>query len=260
MYADAKEKMANKNWDGAIEALRGLEAAHPYGVYAEQAQLDTIFIYYMSADAGLVSSAVDRFVKLHPTHSSVDYTYYLKGLVSFEEDKSLIGFITGKNDLSDRDSTNIQEALTAFEQVYTLYPDSQYAPDSRRRAKYLRNAMSKNEISIAQYYYSRNAHVAAVNRARGVVENYSSTPAVEDALGIMMFSYTKMGLPELATDSRRVLELNYPKSDYLVMAIDNVKFGNQSGQLIGEDEDGEGWFASMRSNFSKMKGWFSKEE
>lgn len=251
IYARAQESMADGDWSQAIEELRSLEARYPYGVYAEQALLDTIYAHYQAGNSGLALSSADRFIKLHPTHRSVDYAHYLKGLASFEEDRTLFGRIMGKADLSDRDSARIYSALTAFEQVYTLFPDSQYAPESRKRAQYLRYALSRSEVGVAKYYYSRGAHVAVVNRARTVLERYSETPAAEDALALMMFSYAQMGMTTLSEDTRRVLELNYPDSEYLSMDAQTATFGERRPDY-GESKvlrTGSRWLASFRKLF-----------
>ncbi len=250
LYQTARTAMSKRQWVSAIEILRTLEAQYPYGVYAEQAQLDTIYVYYLSEQTGLALAAADRFIKLNPTHASVDYAYYLKGLVAYTEKKTMLGKLMGQDDLSDRDTASIRNALGAFEEVYTLFPDSQYAPESKKRAKYLRNALARKEIAVAKYYFSRGAHVAVVNRAKGVVENYSSEPAVEDALALMMFSYLQMGFNDLATDSRRVLELNFPDSRYLDMKSRKVNFSKQRGSPL-EEEDDDGWFSSIKDIFSK---------
>ena len=215
LYARAKSSLDKGNWRTAVERLRELEAKFPYGVHAEQAQLDTAYAYYKNSEPGLAIAAADRFIKLHPTHKSVDYAYYLKGLSSFEEDKSNFGFLLGKSDLSDRDPALILNALNAFKDVYTLFPNSRYAPSARERVGYLTDALARHEITIASYYYSHDAHVAVVNRAKGVVENYPDAASVEEALALLMLSYEKMGLAELSDDSRRVLELNFPDSEYL---------------------------------------------
>lgn len=251
LYEDARTAISKKRYESAIEILRTLEGKYPYGVYAEQAQLDTIYVYYLSEQPGLALAAADRFIKLHPTHKSVDYAYYLKGLVTYNEDKSLMGQITGQDDLSDRDASAIRASLAAFEELYTLYPESQYGPEARKRAKYLTNALARNEIAVARYYYSRGAYVAVVNRAKGVVEQFSATPSVEQALALMMFSYTKMGFDDLSADSRRVLELNFPDTEYLAMDVNRVKFstqGGSSGQVSTEED--EGWLSSLKDFLS----------
>ena len=43
------------------------------------------------------------------------------------------------------------------------------------------------------------------------METYARTPASAGALSIMTQAYVKMGMPQLAADSLRVLERNYPQ-------------------------------------------------
>lgn len=215
LYAKAQAQLADSEWEDAIDTLQKIEAEYPYDEHATQAMIDTIYAYYRFGDIAMVKASADRFIKLHPTNESVAYAYYLKGLVSFREDKSLLGVFMGKDNLSDRDATNMLEALKAFRTAYEQFPDSEYAPASRKRAKEMEDALAEYEVDIAKFYFERDAYIAAVNRAERAIANYSSSPAIEGALGIMMQSYDRMGLPKLADDSRRVLELNYPESEYL---------------------------------------------
>jgi outer membrane protein assembly factor BamD len=56
----------------------------------------------------------------------------------------------------------------------------------------------------------RGAYVAAANRAKYVVENYSQTPAVADALTLLTQAYKNLKMDDLAADTKRVLKKNYP--------------------------------------------------
>ncbi len=242
LYSEARASMDKGSWETALQQLRTLEARYPYGKHATQAQIDTVYIYYRTEQTGLAQAAADRFIKLHPTHSSVDYIYYLKGLSSFEEDSSMLGRLLGHDDLSDRDASPMYSALTAFQEVYTRFPDSQYAADARVRAQRLLESMARNEIVVAKYYYQKDAHVAVVNRASGVVQDYASTPAVEEALALMMSSYRKMGMNDLSDDARRVLEHNFPDSEYLEQHADIQADGSKKKT---------GWLARLVSRFRK---------
>ncbi len=215
LYAVARESLDRKNWLTAIEQLRELEAKYPYGAHAEQAQIDTIYAHYRNREIGLAIAAADRFIKLHPAHPSVDYAYYVKGLANYQENDSLFGRLTGRDDLSDRDASLTRNALNAFTDVFTLFPDSRYASDARARARYLIGALARHELAVAAYYFSRDAHVAVVNRAKGIIEDYPKTSPVEDALGLLVFTYREMGLDDLSAAARRVLALNFPRSAYL---------------------------------------------
>ena len=74
----------------------------------------------------------------------------------------------------------------------------------------IRNNLAQYEVNVAGYYMRRGAYLAAANRGKYVVENYKRTPAVADALAIMVKAYKKLGMNDLANDTERVLKLNQP--------------------------------------------------
>ena len=74
----------------------------------------------------------------------------------------------------------------------------------------LRNRLATYEIHAANYYLKRKAYVAATNRGKYVVENMQQTPAVPEALAIMVEGYRHLGLTEPAAEALQTLKLNYP--------------------------------------------------
>ncbi len=213
LYAEAKENLNEGDYERAIKLYETLEARYPYGRYAQQAQLEVAYAYYKDQEPISAIAACDRFIKLHPNHPNVDYAYYLKGLANFTEDLSLFSRFSSQ-DMSERDPKAAHDSFAAFKELVTRFPDSKYAEDARARMKYLVNAISANEIHVAKYYLKREAYVAAANRAKSVVANYPETPAVEEALAIMVVAYDKLGIEDLRDDALRVLQLNYPNSKY----------------------------------------------
>ena len=217
LYADAKGELDSGNWGAAVKALQKLESRYPFGRYAQQAQLDLAWASYKEGERAEALVAVDRFIRLHPTHERLDYAFYLKGLINFNNREGLIARMAGQ-DLSERDQQASREAYESFKQVITRFPESRYAEDSLARMKFLVNAMASGEVHIARYYYSRGAYVAAANRAQDVVSLYKQTPAMEEALNLMVISYDKLGLAELRDDALRVLERTFPQSRFLPAA------------------------------------------
>ena len=45
------------------------------------------YAYYKYDEPAAAVAAADRFIKLHPQHPNVDYAYYLKGLVNYNQGK-----------------------------------------------------------------------------------------------------------------------------------------------------------------------------
>ena len=65
-----------------------------------------------------------------------------------------------------------------------------------------------HEINVAKFYLKRGAYVAAVNRAKYILENYQQTPAVPMALDILKQAYNELNISELAADTDRIIKLN----------------------------------------------------
>jgi outer membrane protein assembly factor BamD len=218
LYTEAKDELSGGNYKKAIGYYEKLEARYPYGKLAQQAQLEVAYAYFKDKDAVAALAAADRFIKLHPNHPNVDYAYYLKGLVNFNEDLGLFGGISGQ-DLGERDPKAARESFEAFKELVTRFPDSRYTPDAMARMRYLVNAMAINEVRTAEYYLRRQAYVAAVNRAQFVLANYQQSPAVEQALIVLVKAYEAMGLTELSDDTARLLKLNFPKTQFSLVTL-----------------------------------------
>lgn len=224
IYAEAKDEMASGRYGEAIKLLAKLESRFPFGAWAQQAQLDTAFSFYKDGERTQALITIERFIRLYPTSDQLDYAYYLKGLVNFNENQGIMSTF-GLQDLSERDNKAAREAFEAFRQVITRFPESKYAEDSRDRMRYLVNAMAGSEVHIARYYYTRGAYLAAINRAQGVIQQYQTTPAVEEALFILMQGYDKLGMPEQQADAERVLRRNFPDT---VLFTRGLKLENRS--------------------------------
>ena len=213
IYALAMVQMDNVSYEKAIKLFETLQSRYPYGRYAQQAQLEMAYAYYKQgeADSALSAlSAVERFIKQYPNNPHVDYAYYLKGLINFNEDLGLLGHLT-QPELSERDPKEAREAFDSFRDLVTRFPNSKYAADSRLRMQYLTNSLARHETHVAGYYLRRGAYTAAASRANGVLTEFPQTVATRDALQIMVQAYDAMGIAELRDDAQRVLELNIAK-------------------------------------------------
>jgi outer membrane protein assembly factor BamD len=213
LYSEARDEMASQHYERAIELFGKLESNYPFGTYAQQAQMEIAYAHYKSNDQAQALAAVERFIKLHPNHANVDYMYYLRGLINFNDQLGVLNFIY-EQDPTERDPKATREAFNAFKQLVEKFPASQYTPDAVERMNYLVNAMAQYEVHVARYYMRREAYLAAANRAQGAINDYRDSPAVEEALSIMIHAYDKLGLADLRDDARRVFQKNFPHSHF----------------------------------------------
>lgn len=213
LYSEARDELSSGNYEKAVEYFEKLESRYPFGTYAQQAQMEVAYSYYRQGDQPQALAAVDRFIKLHPNHPNVDYMYYLRGLINFNDRVGFLDFLS-KQDPSERDPKAAREAFDSFKQLAERFPNSKYTPDAVSRLKYLVDAMAQYEVHVANYYYRRGAYLAAANRAQIAVTNYRDAPAIEEALFVMVRSYDALGLTKLRDDAERVMKKNFPNSVY----------------------------------------------
>lgn len=215
LYSEATEKLNDADFAKCGKYFEKLEARFPFGPYSQQAQINAAYCYWKAQEQTQALVAIDRYIKLHQGSPNLDYAYYLKGLISFNDDLGWLGKFTGQ-DLSERDPKAAKEAFESFKVVVERFPNSKYAPDALDRMRYIVNSLAEADVIVARFYYQRGAYLAAANRAQLVIRDYDRAPAVEEALYILTKSYEKLGMVELSNDSARVFKLNFPDSEMMM--------------------------------------------
>jgi outer membrane protein assembly factor BamD len=214
MYIEAKTALDNNEIDRAVKFYERLVARFPYGRYHEQAQIELAYALYRDNKPDEALSAINRFIKIYPTHARIDYAYYLRGIVNFNRRIGLLEKYFAE-DATRRDLQYTRQSFQDFGELVNKYPDSGYAADARQRMIHLRNSLANSELMVASYYFRRGAYIAAASRAKFLLETYQEAPASGDALAILSESYRRIGRTQLGDEAAEVLKLNYPEHPYL---------------------------------------------
>jgi len=207
------------DWPRAISIYEKAEKRFPNSRYAPQIKLNLAYAYkqfYQEEEAILM---IDKFIRSYPNHPAMDYAYYLKGVVLFR-DRGIIKELT-MQDISDRDLSKLEQSFQSLKVMTDLFPNSQYYNDAINRMTYLMNKIAERELYVARFYMKKGAYLAALNRAKYVLEKYPQSVHQEEALVIQISAYKNLGIDDLAADSKRVLDLNFPKSNFNKQKVDN---------------------------------------
>lgn len=214
LYNEANGELNSGNYRKAIKLYDILRSNYPYGKFDQQSYLDTAYAYYLDEEKDNALKILSEFEKKYPSHPDNDYVLYLKGLILFNEYKSFLDKLSSQ-DWSERDIRANNQTYEIFMQLINQYPNSQYISVAKKRVAEIVEALGGHEIAVARYYMERGAYVAAINRAKNIILDYGNTEFSEEALAIIMSAYLKLDQTKLSDDFRRILELNYPKSDFL---------------------------------------------
>ena len=207
LYRMAQDRMNAQNFMGAVESLARIERFYPFGVYAEQARADLIYAHYMTGDYDQAYAASEKFIRLYPRNTNIDYAYFMKGMTGYYADDGLLGNLFSLS-LAKRDTSGAMQSYAYLTEFLIRYPESEYIDSARERLIFLRNLIASSELDGADYYMKRGAYLAALNRANYVLKNIPNSTETERALDIMRRSFIELGYEEYAEKISSVEVIN----------------------------------------------------
>jgi outer membrane protein assembly factor BamD len=151
----------------------------------------------MSGDYDQAYAASEKFIRLYPRNTNIDYAYFMKGMTGYYQDEGLLNDIFAL-DLSKRDTSPAMQSYADLTEFIIRYPESEYIDAARERLIFLRNLIASSELDGAEYYMKRGAYLAAVNRANYVLKNIPNSTERERALRILKEAYKQLGYDEYA--------------------------------------------------------------
>ena len=231
--------LANLNAGRLKEASRKFEAVdrqHPYSEYARKSMVMGAFTNYRQGNYDEAINAGKRYVTLYPSSEDAAYAQYIVGLSYFRQIRDVT-----------QDQKESRRAIEAMEEVVQRWPESEYVDDARSKVRFARDQLAGKEMQVGRYYLERREYIAAVKRFRYVVENYSNTRHVEEALARLTEAYYAMGITSEAQTAAAVLGANYPDSQWYKDSYALLQSGglqprenagswlSKAGQLFGGD-------------------------
>lgn len=214
LYQQAQEYLDKTSYTKAAETFEKVELEHPYSALATQSRLMAAYAYYKDKKYDDSIIALDRFIKFHPGNKDIAYAYYLKAMCYYEQIVDV-----------SQDQSNTQKALQALREVIIRFPNSEYAKDARLKLDLTVDHLAGQEMAIGRWYLGQENYLSALNRFSTVVNQYQTTPQIEEALYRQVEIYTILGLNTEAQKAYQVLEYNYPKSKWTKRGMDVIEEG-----------------------------------
>jgi len=187
----------------AARKFDALDRQHPYSEYARKAMVMAAFTNYRQGNYDEAINAGKRYVALYPSTEDAAYAQYIVGLSYFRQIRDVT-----------QDQKESRRAIEAMDEVVQRWPESEYVEDAKTKIRFARDQLAGKEMQIGRYYLERREYLAAIKRFRYVVEQYSNTRHVEEALARLTEAYFAMGLASEAQTAAAVLGHNYPDSQW----------------------------------------------
>jgi len=200
------QALANMNAGRLSEASKKFEAVdkqHPYSEFARKSMVMGAFANYRQGNYEDAIASAKRYLTLYPSTQDAAYAQYIIGLSYYRQIKDVT-----------QDQKEARQTLQVMQDLVTRWPDSEYVEDAKTKIRFANDQLAGKEMQIGRYYLERREYIAAIKRFRTVVENYSNTRHVEEALSRLTEAYYAMGLTDEAQTAAAVLGHNYPDSPW----------------------------------------------
>ncbi|MFV0626695.1 MAG: outer membrane protein assembly factor BamD [Alphaproteobacteria bacterium] len=203
LYKTGYKELKKDKYKASAKTFERLELEHPYSKWAVKSKLMGAYAHYKAEEYDDAIMSLDRFIRFHPGNKDVAYAYYLKAICYYDQID-----VIGKNQKDTR------EAFDALNQVILRFPNTAYAKDAEGKLNLAHNYLAGQNMYIGRYYLNEKQYLSALNRFSSVVNDYQTTAYIQEALYRQIEIYTILGLETEAIRNYKVLEHNYPTSEW----------------------------------------------
>lgn len=207
LYNQALASLESGKLSDASKKFLTIEKQYAYTDFGRKALVMGAFTNYRLGKYDDSISMAQRYITLYPGSDDSAYAYYIIGLSSFRR----IPDVT-------RDQRDTKRAIAAMQLLIERYPNSEYVKDARDKIRFGREQLAGKEMQVGRYYEEGRRYLAASRRFRTVVEEYSDTNQVEEALFRLTEVNLALGLTAEAQTAAAILGRNYPKSEWYQFA------------------------------------------
>ncbi len=212
IYSDAMNFFQEENIILASENFEKLIKLYPLSNEAIQSEIMIGFISYLRMDYETAINTFDKIARKYPSLKNLDYVYYMRAMCNYEQINHQ-GLDGKYNEL----------ALNDFKQVINRFPFSDYADDSRQKIILIKSNKAAKHMDVGRFYLKKEKYIAALNRFKIVVDEYSMTKFSPEALYRMVEIYFNLGMNEEAYNTASVLGYNYPESKWYEFSYNLIK-------------------------------------
>ena len=202
-YKEGKKAFDGGDFILASRKFNEVEIIYPQSIWAPKSILMSSYSYYRGNYYTDGIYELKRFIKTYPKHKNIDYAYFLLASCYYET------IIDEKKDLKP-----LIEAQKLFSLVITEYPNTDFATDSQFKLNLINDILASKEIYIARLYQDKEKWIPAINRYKIVIDKYSETVYVEEAIHRLVEIYFKIGLVDESKRYAKLLGYNHQSSEW----------------------------------------------
>ncbi len=225
-YKEAYEELNKGDVIYAAKKFNEAELLYPQSEWASKSVLLAAYSFYSQNYYDEALSELDRFFRKYPKHPNTDYAHFLYAMCYYEN------IVDEKKDLEP-----LLISKTRFELIIQNYPDTDFAQDAKFKIDLINDVLASKEIYLGKYYLKKKKWSAAINRFKNILEFYSTTIYIEEALHRLVETNYKIGLTQEAEKYANLLGYNYKSSEWYEQSYKIFNKDYQTSFEIKKDKE-----------------------
>ena len=203
IYKEAIEAMNRGDYFYASKKFSEAEPIMPKIEFSAKASLMSSYCLYLINFYPEATANLERFINQYPADKNVAYAHYLIAIVLYEQ------ILDEKKDINP-----LIQSKEKIEFFLKNFPDTEYALDLKFKMDLINNQLAAKEMYVAKYYIATQKWIPAINRLKIIVEDFSETVFIEEALHRLVEVYYTVGLENEAKAAAAILGYNYNSSEW----------------------------------------------
>ena len=222
VYKEAIDAMNNSDFFYASKKFSEAEIILPKIEFSAKASLMSSYCLYLINFYPEATANLKSFLSKYPADPNIAYAHYLIAVSLYEQ------ILDEKKDISPLISS--KEKINYF---LENFPNTEYALDLKFKLDLVNNQLAAKEMYVAKYYIKIQKWIPATNRLKVIVNDYSETVFIEEALHRLVEVYYRIGLVDEAKTAAAILGYNYNSSEWYEQSY---KILNKSYKLTKKNQ------------------------
>ena len=203
IYKEAVEAMESGDYFFASKKFSEAETILPKIEFSAKASLMSSYCLYLINFYPEAQANLESFINKYPADKNISYAHYLIAIVLYEQ------ILDEKKDINPLIKS--KEKIKFF---LNNFSDTEYALDLKFKLDLINSQLAAKQMYIAKYYITTQKWIPAINRLKIIVEEYSETIFIEEALHRLVEVYYRIGLIQEAKTTAAILGYNYNSSEW----------------------------------------------
>ena len=203
IYQEGVDAMEKNDLLFASKKFSEAESILPTIEFSAKASLMSSYCLYLINFYPEATANLERYITQYPADKNIPYAHYLIAIILYEQ------ILDEKKDIDP-----LIKSKKKIDFFLINFPNTEFAIDLKFKKDLIINQLAAKELYIAKYYITTQKWIPAVNRLKTIVNDYSETVFIEEALHRLVEVYYRVGLTEEAKAAAAILGYNYNSSEW----------------------------------------------